>query len=272
MKMLRAALAITLVLPLASLAQEAPLVSLQTADEAAGWEAIGRLDIDGRGFCTAALIAPDVVLTAAHCIVDRDTGEAIDTSRMQFLAGWRNGRAVAYRGVTQAIAAADFVIDPDDPAVTARHDIALIELDQPIRASQVEPMAIASQLSVRDPVTVVSYARDRADAPSLQPVCMVLQQIDGVYALNCDVDFGASGAPILRMENGVPFIAAVLVAKAEIAGVDVALGSELIGALDGLRARLEEGRSMFQSPDTSTVRIMTAGERNDDTGARFVSP
>ena len=33
-------------------AQDAPLASLQTGDDARGWEAVGRLDIEGKGFCT----------------------------------------------------------------------------------------------------------------------------------------------------------------------------------------------------------------------------
>ena len=42
-------------------AQDARLTSLDTGDDARGWEAVGRLDIDGKGFCTGALIAPDLV-------------------------------------------------------------------------------------------------------------------------------------------------------------------------------------------------------------------
>ena len=37
-------------------AQETGLVTLQTRQDSAGWEAVGRLDIAGKGFCTAALI------------------------------------------------------------------------------------------------------------------------------------------------------------------------------------------------------------------------
>mgnify|MGYP001584998344 CR=1 FL=1 len=43
-------------------AQDSALQRLDSGVEAAGWEAVGRLDIDGKGFCTAALIAPDTVL------------------------------------------------------------------------------------------------------------------------------------------------------------------------------------------------------------------
>ena len=40
------------------------------------WPAVGRLTLDGgQGFCTASLIAPDIILTAAHCLYDEKTGD-----------------------------------------------------------------------------------------------------------------------------------------------------------------------------------------------------
>ena len=37
-------------------AQDTALVPLQTRQDSTGWDAVGRLDIAGKGFCTAALI------------------------------------------------------------------------------------------------------------------------------------------------------------------------------------------------------------------------
>ena len=87
-----------------AVAQEATrLTTLVTGDDSRGWEAVGRLNIGRTGFCTGALIAPDIVLTAAHCLYDHDSGRVVDASEIEFLAGWRNGRATAYRGVRRAI-------------------------------------------------------------------------------------------------------------------------------------------------------------------------
>ena len=47
-----------------------PLKKLDSADLARAWEAVGRLDMGTHGMCTGALIEPDVVLTAAHCVFD----------------------------------------------------------------------------------------------------------------------------------------------------------------------------------------------------------
>mgnify|MGYP003636603864 CR=1 FL=1 len=77
---LRRFLALTVIgflLTSGAFAQDAGLKRLDNGDDAKAWEAVGRLDIDGKGFCTGALIAPKLVLTAAHCMYDRDTGKRI---------------------------------------------------------------------------------------------------------------------------------------------------------------------------------------------------
>ncbi len=70
----------------AAIAQDADLRSLQTGVDASPWEAVGRLNIGGNSFCTGALIAPDIVLTAAHCLYNSDTGE-LDQSRPGRISG-----------------------------------------------------------------------------------------------------------------------------------------------------------------------------------------
>jgi V8-like Glu-specific endopeptidase len=109
----------------AAMAQDSALQRLDVGDEARQWEAVGRLELGGRGFCTGALVAPDLVLTAAHCLFDKETGARIDPAGIEFMAGWRNGRAAAYRTVRRAVTHPDYAPATDVTAQRVRNDVAL---------------------------------------------------------------------------------------------------------------------------------------------------
>jgi V8-like Glu-specific endopeptidase len=246
-------------------AEDSGLRRLDTGEASKGWGAVGRLEFDGRGFCTGSLIAPDKVLTAAHCLFDRDTGEARDLSAVEFRAGWRNGRAEAYRKVRRAVVHPDYAFGEDELMTRAQSDIALLELYHPIRNTQIAPFETAGRLRKGSQIGVVSYAVGRDAAPSLQETCRVLGRNRGVYVLSCDIDFGSSGAPVFVTENGQTRIASVVAAKAELNGDKVALGTALDFTLSELQA------VMAQEP-VVVNRSTTSLEDRNSTGAKFVRP
>ncbi len=252
-------------------AQDSALSSMQTGDAARGWEAVGRLDIDDKGFCTGALIAPELVLTAAHCLYDNATATQIDPARIQFLAGMRNGRALAYRGVRRAVVHPAYVHHGDGDTSAVQFDVALLELDQPIRSTQIVPFETAQGATAGTQVGVVSYAHDRAEAPSLQQVCAIIGEQQGMFVTTCNIDFGSSGAPIFRIENGVARIVSVVSGKAELNSATISFGSVLTEPLTLLRAQLAAGGGTYQNTPPTQVRVITSGERSQ-TGAKFVRP
>ena len=248
-------------------AEESRLVSLETTDAGAAWQAVGRLNLGARGFCTGALIAPDLVLTAAHCLFDKDTGARIDDRDIEFLAGWRNGRAEAYRGVRLSVAHPDYIYSGAESLDRVAFDLALIALDQPIRLPQIIPFATDSRPGRGDAVGVGSYAQDRAEAPSLQETCHVLHRAPGIVVFAGDVGFGSCGAPGSALRAGVMKIVSVVSAKADVDGKRVALGSVLTNTLDVLQAELAKSNgSALGSPK---VRVLSGGQAS---GAKFVTP
>lgn len=149
------------------------LRALVTGDEGRDWDGVGRLELGDGAFCTGALISEKLVLTAAHCVYDKYSGKLLSPEGIRFLAGLRDGRAAADRSVRRILPHPGF--DPNaDLMGEIRHDIAVLELDHPIRNGQIAAFDIHGQLTPGRQIGVVSYAHDRSEHPAVQEVCEVI--------------------------------------------------------------------------------------------------
>jgi V8-like Glu-specific endopeptidase len=204
-------------------------------------------------------------LTAAHCLYDKETGARVRDDEITFEAGWRNGRADAYRGVRRSFPHPDYIYSGADEMDRVAYDIALLDLDQPILLPQLTPFATDTGPGMGAAVSVVSYAMDRSEIPSIEKGCAVIAATRPALILSCDIDFGSSGAPVFSVTDGVPRVVSVISAKAEMEGRKVALGVPLEAPLRELEAEIDRETANV----TSGIRVLRGGVPG---GAKFLSP
>lgn len=196
-----------------------------------GWEAVGRLNISGRNMCTGSLIAPNLVLTAAHCLYDPASGRAIDPTTIKFEAGLVGRRAKAARNIAKAVVHPGYRHSQRGDALMGS-DIAVLRLSQPISSNQIQPLRMSMNADRGDSVGVLSYNFTHATRPNLERSCEVLAKQRTTLVMSCLVDFGASGAPVLQVIPGhLPRLVSVISAKAAMGSRRVSIGTALDSTL-----------------------------------------
>jgi protease YdgD len=193
-------------LPAVAAAQPAPRPGLGAAEArravdgaAAPWTALVRVQSEAGGQCTGVLVAPDRVLTAAHCLVAARTRAWVRPGRVHVLAGYDRG---AFRG--HAVAA-EYRTGGFDPAMGGPHgaDWAVLRLAAPL-ASAFLPVAVAEPGMA---AMLGGWQRDRAHVLLADTACRIEavghDAAGPLLRHDCAATRGSSGGPLLvRLQDG----------------------------------------------------------------------
>lgn len=135
------------------------------------------------GMCGGSLIAPDVVLSAAHCLEEGDSIPRVYINIRDITEPLQDGE--------EMINVEEAVLHPDYDDTTKENDVMILKLESP---STKQPVAYDNgnaDTSEGDPVTVMGFGTTSSGGSSSDVLLEV--EVDIVSNEKCNAQYGGSG-------------------------------------------------------------------------------
>jgi protease YdgD len=228
------------------------------------WSAIGRIVAETAsgelGLCSGTLVAPDIVLTNAHCVMTSETGELHRSIAFQPNVVENGVRDLADVAMVEAVFyGTDF---QDNPATPHPDDWAFLKLDQPLgdRYGTIPWLPLDLATLVEDyeaDLVMVGYSGDYpreapASSAGVHLGCSILGVYEESLTHDCDTFGGSSGGPILAWVESQPYIVGINSAEA----VDTGTVIDTLTGTDGTESPIYEGIINFGVPIPRIVEFI----------------
>ncbi|MBN3938875.1 trypsin-like peptidase domain-containing protein [Nostoc sp. NMS9] len=202
------------------------------------WSAIGRVQgttADAKSYyCTGTLIADDIVLTNAHCVIDTETHQL--SKELRFIPNVINGKLQSQediakvQNVTKNVwYGTDFKNGGFDNVKNQSKDWALIRINQPLarKYGRLGWKSVPSSTLIKqkqDKLFFVGYSGDYPDptkegyesytagkgwTAGYEDNCSIVGEESNLLLHDCATAGGASGGPIIDWIDGMPYIVAL---------------------------------------------------------------
>ena len=176
------------------------------------WHALGRINQGTGAHCTGTLVAPDAVLTAAHCVFHGRTQRRLQPRELHFVAGYRRGDYVAHARGRAVVVAPAYRYRASPTLAEIAEDWAIVLLDRPLAIRPIPVRALPADGAVADGrLQRAGYSQDRAHLLSFHDDCRLRGMLAGgrVLLTDCDSTRGDSGSPLLWRQGGQVWLVGV---------------------------------------------------------------
>lgn len=169
------------------------------------FNAIGHINVTSfskKRRCTGTLIAPDRVVTSAHCVVDA-LGNPRPAGHIHFVAGVHRGEYLGHAKAKCVHLAKTPYTHVRTFAPELINDIALVVLAKQL---DIPPLSLAREISDPNNISLShpSYPRDSRYALFAHSDCRLRGRKHGLWLTDCDTTPASSGGPLL-VSTGTKF-------------------------------------------------------------------
>lgn len=195
--------------------------------------AVGLIDMGAAGGCTGTLIAADLVLTAAHCLMPHVDGVPLAVEQISFAPSGRDGEPQQAIFGVKATVHPVFLIPGLSQLRKIPRDIGLLHLERPVPAQDATPLTIAEVLPTDVSGFQISF-RGPNSGPARQRNCPYIGIEYELIELGCDVRAGESGSPVLARRDGQIVVVGVVSSRSHIEAQPIGIAAQIAKGIGGL--------------------------------------